>query len=149
MRKPFCQKNGLCRFDRVRATIPLRQEGIMNILVVDDEMVQIETLRRALRSKGYQVFEALNAIEALDQLESMTYRIDMVLTDYVMPGKDGIELLKKIREKYGELPVIIMTAYGGKDMLIDAMRNRCDGFIEKPFNVDQLINEIQRVMSRP
>jgi CheY-like chemotaxis protein len=120
----------------------------MNILVVDDEKVQIETLRRALRSKGYQVFEALNAIEALDQLESMTYRIDMVLTDYVMPGKDGIELLKKIREKYGELPVIIMTAYGEKGMLIDAMRNRCDGFIEKPFNVDQLINEIQRVLGK-
>lgn len=120
----------------------------MNILVVDDEKVQIETLRRALRSKGYQVFEALNAIEALDQLESMTYRIDMVLTDYIMPGKDGIELLKKIRKKCGELPVIIMTAYGEKAMLIDAIRNRCDGFIEKPFNVDQLINEIQRVMNK-
>ncbi|MCG2777518.1 MAG: response regulator [Desulfobacterales bacterium] len=120
----------------------------MNILVVDDEKVQIETLRRALRSKGYQVFEALNAIEALDQLESMTYRIDMVLTDYIMPGKDGIELLKKIREKYGELPVIIMTAYGEKEMLIDALRNRCDGFIEKPFNVDQLIGEIERVMKK-
>jgi DNA-binding NtrC family response regulator len=129
--------------------VVLRQEEAMNILVVDDEKVQIETLRRALRSKGYQVFEALNAIEALDHLESMTYRIDMVLTDYVMPGKDGIELLKKIREKYGELPVLIMTAYGEKSMLIDAIRNRCDGFIEKPFNVDQLINEIQRVMSKP
>jgi len=133
---------------RLRATIPLRQEETMNILVVDDEKVQIETLRRALRSKGYQVFEALNAIEALDQLESMTYRIDMVLTDYIMPGKDGIELLKKIREKYGELPVIIMTAYGEKEMLIDALRNRCDGFIEKPFNVDQLIGEIERVMKK-
>ena len=94
------------------------------------------------------MFEALNAIEALDQLESMTYRIDLVLTDYVMPGKDGIGLLKKIRKKYDELPVIIMTAYGEKGMLIDAMRNRCDGFIEKPFNVDQLINEIQRVMGK-
>ena len=120
----------------------------MNILVVDDEEVQIETLKRALRSKGYQVFKALNAIEALEQLNAMTYRIDMVLTDYVMPGKDGIELLKKIRETHGELPVIIMTAYGEKGVLIDAIRNRCDGFIEKPFNVDQLINEIERVMSR-
>lgn len=121
----------------------------MNILVVDDEEVQIETLKRALRSKGYQVFKALNAIEALEQLNAMTFRIDMVLTDYVMPGKDGIELLKKIRERHGELPVIIMTAYGEKGVLIDAIRNRCDGFIEKPFNVDQLINEIERVMSRP
>jgi DNA-binding NtrC family response regulator len=120
----------------------------MNILVVDNEEVQIETLKRALRSKGYQVLKALNAIEALEQLNAMTYRIDMVLTDYVMPGKDGIELLKKIREIHGELPVIIMTAYGEKGMLIDAIRNRCDGFIEKPFNVDQLINEIERVMSK-
>jgi DNA-binding NtrC family response regulator len=94
------------------------------------------------------VFEALNTIEALEQLESMTCRVDLVLTDYVMPGKDGIGLLKKIREKYDELPVIIMTAYKEKGMLIDAIRNRCDGFIEKPFNVDQLINEIQRVMGK-
>jgi DNA-binding NtrC family response regulator len=120
----------------------------MNILVVDDEEVQIQSLKRVLRSKGYQVFKALNAIQALEQLNAMTYRIDMVLTDYVMPGKDGIELLKKIREKHGELPVIIMTAYGEKGVLIDAIRNRCDGFIEKPFNADQLINEIERVMSK-
>ena len=120
----------------------------MNILVVDDEEVQIETLKRVLRSKGYQVFKALNAIEALEQLNAMPFRIDMVLTDYVMPGKDGIELLKKIRERYGELPVIVMTAYGEKSVVIDAIRNRCDGFIEKPFNVDQLINEIERVMSK-
>jgi CheY-like chemotaxis protein len=121
----------------------------MNILVVDNEEVQIETLKRVLRSKGYQVFKALNAIEALEQLNAMTYRIDMVLTDYVMQGKDGIELLKMIRERHGELPVIIMTAYAEKGVLIDAIRNRCDGFIEKPFNVDQLINEIERVMGRP
>ena len=120
----------------------------MNILVVDDEEVQVETLKRALRSKGYQVFKALSAVEALEQLHEMTYRIDVVLTDYVMPGKDGIELLKKIRESYEELPVIIMSAYGEKEMLIDALRNRCDGFIEKPFNVDQLIGEIERVMKK-
>ena len=118
----------------------------MNILVVDDEKVQIETLRRALRSRGYKVFEAFSAEDALRQLDIADCGIGLVLTDYVMPGNNGIELLKEIRSKHGKLPVIIMTAYGEKGMLIEALHNRCDGFMEKPFNVDQLINEIERVM---
>jgi signal transduction histidine kinase len=115
----------------------------MNILVVDDEKVQLETLRRGLGSKGHVVAEALSAEEALKHLGSDT-KIDLVLTDYAMPGMNGIELLRNIRESYGNLPVIMMTAYGEKDLIIDALRNRCDSFIEKPFTLDKLIQEIER-----
>ena len=118
----------------------------MNILIVDDEKVQIETLKRALRRRNIKVFEALSAGDAIEQLKKIVYKIDLVLTDYTMPGYDGIDLLKKIRGKYGDLPVIIMTAYGEKDMLIDALRSGCDGFIEKPFDLEQLLSEIERVM---
>jgi DNA-binding NtrC family response regulator len=72
-------------------------------------------------------------------------KIDLVLSDYVMPGLNGIELLKRIRENHGSLPVILMTAYGEKDLIIEALRNRCDSFLEKPFTLDQLIQEIERV----
>ncbi|MFH1625138.1 MAG: response regulator [Pseudomonadota bacterium] len=115
-----------------------------NILVVDDEAVQVESLRRGLRSKGYQVLEAMSAEEALVQLEVNSDKIDIVLTDYLMPGKNGMDLLKAIRKTYGSLPVIIMTAYGEKDVIIEALRNRCDSFIEKPFTLDQLMEEIER-----
>ena len=70
----------------------------------------------------------------------------MVLANNVLPDNEGIELLKEIRKRRGDLPVIIMTDYGEKRMLINALRHRCDGFIEKPFDLNQLINEIERVL---
>lgn len=116
----------------------------MNILIVDDEKVQLETLKRGLGSKGHVVAEALSAEEALEYLNKDGNKIDLVLTDYAMPGMNGIELLRKIRESHGNLPVIMMTAYGDKGLVIDALRNRCDSFIEKPFTLDQLVQEIER-----
>ncbi|UCE75222.1 MAG: response regulator [Methanomassiliicoccales archaeon] len=118
----------------------------MNILVVDDDALQLETLRRGLKNKGYQVLEALSGKEAVKCFaRSNMAKIDLVLSDYLMPGMNGIELVKKIRQNYGSLPVILMTAYGEKELVIEALRNRCDSFIEKPFTLDQLMQEIERV----
>jgi len=118
----------------------------MKIMVVDDEMVQIESLRRGLRSKRFDVVEALNGQEAMTRLNDENGSIDMVITDYSMPGMNGIDLLRKIREKDSSLPVIMMTAYGEKDLVIEAMRNDCDSFIEKPFTLEMLMKEIDRAM---
>ena len=118
----------------------------MNIMVVDDEKVQIESLRRGLRSRSFDVMEAENGEEALMRLDDENISIDMVITDYAMPGMNGIELLRKVRERNSSLPVIIMTAYGEKNLVIDAMRNHCDGFIEKPFTLDLLMEEIDRAL---
>jgi DNA-binding NtrC family response regulator len=119
----------------------------MHILVVDDDIVQLNTLRRGLKTKGHQVLEALTVEDALKNLnDADTPRIDLVLTDYVMPVRDGIDLLKTIRKNDSFLPVIIMTAHGDDDVFIDAFRNHCNGFIIKPFTSIQLIEEINRVM---
>ncbi len=118
----------------------------MNIMVVDDERVQVESLRRGLRSRRFGVVEALNGEEAVEHLNDENGSIDMVITDYAMPGMNGMDLLRSIREKDRYLPVIMMTAYGEKDLVIDAMRNHCDSFIEKPFTLDDLMNEIDRAM---
>ncbi len=118
----------------------------MNVLIVDDDIVQLETLRRGLRSRGHKVLEALNADEALKQFGRPKHtQIDLVLSDYIMPGMNGLDLLKRIRQDYSSLPFIIMTAYGEKDLVIEALRNRCDSFIEKPFTLDQLMDEVDRV----
>ncbi len=116
----------------------------MNVMVVDDESAQIETLSRGLKSKGYQIQGASNGEEAMAHLNDNHKKIDIVLTDYAMPGMNGLELLRKIRKNHKSLPVIMMTAYGEKDLIIDALRNRCDSFIEKPFTLDKLISEIER-----
>jgi signal transduction histidine kinase len=117
----------------------------MKILVVDDEIDEVESLSRGLRSKGHKVLQALSAQEALNHLQNDDSGIDLLITDYAMPIMNGMELLRNIRMNRGNLPVIMMTAYGQKDLVIDALRNHCDSFIEKPFTLDQLLNEIERV----
>lgn len=111
------------------------------ILIVDDKSVQLKTLRRALRTRGYQVIEAMSGKQALSHI-GKNQAIDMVLTDYAMPEMNGIELLQKIRETNKTLPVILMTAYGDKALVIKAMRHRCSGFIDKPFNMDEIMDII-------
>ncbi len=111
------------------------------ILIVDDEIVQIETLRRGLRTRGCRVLDALNGTEALARLEGSD-EIDLIVTDYAMPGMNGMELLAKIREQGRTTPVIMMTAYGDKDLVVEAMRHRCDGFLDKPFTLEELLEVI-------
>jgi len=119
----------------------------MNILIVDNNAVWLETLKRGLNIGGHEVVEAMSANEALMNLSNPdTPAIDLVLTNYVMPEMNGIELLKEIRMNYGLLPVIIMTAYAENSLLIEAFRNHCNGFIEKSSTLDQLMQEIKRVM---
>lgn len=118
------------------------------ILVVDDKRVQLKTLRRGLRTRGYQVVEAISGNHALDHLQKEE-TIDIVLTDFAMPEMNGIELLQKIRETNKTIPVIIMTAYGDKDLVIEAMHYRCNGFIEKPFNLDELLEMIHKTIIDP
>jgi hypothetical protein len=122
---------------------------MLNILVVDNNAVWLETLKRGLNISGHEVMEAMSANEAMMNLSNPnTHGIDLVLTDYVMPEMNGIELLKEIRKNFGSLPVVIMTAYVEKVLLIDAFRNHCNGFIEKSFTLDQLMQEINRVMEK-
>ena len=119
----------------------------MNILIVDDDLTQLETLRRGLRSKGYNVLEASTGKEALNLFQdTKTDQIHLILADYVMPEMNGLELLKKIREKSNSLPVIIMTAYVKNDLLLNIMRLNCNSIIEKPFTLNKLNGEIKKCL---
>lgn len=120
----------------------------MNILIVDDDLTQLETLRRGLRSKGYSVLEASSGKEALNLFEqNKTDKIHLVLADYVMPEMNGIELLKKIREKSNSIPVIIMTAYVKNNLLLEVMPFNCNSVIEKPFTLQRLHCEIEKCLN--
>ncbi|MFH0994536.1 MAG: response regulator [Pseudomonadota bacterium] len=119
----------------------------MNLLIVDNEIVQVENLSIGLSSRGYHVLQALSGQEALNLIENDANQIDLVITDYAMPEMNGIELLQHIRSRHGALPVILMTAYGQRELLLDALRNQCNGFIDKPFTLDWLLHEIERVKS--
>jgi len=115
------------------------------ILLVDDEPAQLKSLGIGLLRQGYRIVEALDGQAALHRLDDFRGEIEMVVTDYAMPGIDGLELLQRIRRKFLSIPVILITGHGDKSLVIKAMKNRCDSFIEKPFIMETLMLEIQRI----
>lgn len=117
------------------------------ILLVDDEPAQRKGLTMGLLKHGYRVIEAPDGKTALERLAFARGGIDLVVTDQSMPGIKGIELLRTIRERYGALPVILMTAYGDRTLINEAMLHRDNGYIEKPFAIAELLWEIERVLA--
>ena len=115
------------------------------ILLVDDDAI--------LRSEfveyfsEYRIIEAASGEEALKAV-SKAHSIDLVILDYRMPGLNGLEVLKKIREKDKDIGVIILTGYGSKEVVVEALRSRVNDFIEKPMNLDQTREAIEKVMNK-
>ncbi len=116
-----------------------------NILIVDDEAVQIKSLRLGLRSEWFSVTAALNAEEAVQYLEREPDGVDVIVSDYIMPGRDGLQLFEAVRRMDRQGPFIIMTACTRKDTAVKVEKSGCDGFIEKPFTISELRAEIDRV----
>jgi signal transduction histidine kinase len=116
-----------------------------HILIVDDEPTQLQSLKIGLSAKGYTVGEALNVRAALEYLENASQDIDLILADYLMPGLNGFELFERVKSLDPDVSLIMMTAYGKKELVMKALRSGCDGFIEKPFTMQELSEEIRRV----
>ncbi len=122
-----------------------RENAMKTILLVDDEPEQLRSLKIGLSGKGYKILGVTSGPAALESLENRHSPVHIVITDYFMPEMDGIDLLKHIRKRFRSLPVVLMTAYGQKSLVVEALKNQCDGFIEKPFTSEALIQEIDRI----
>jgi len=117
------------------AAAPVKQIT-RNILVVDDEEYMLSLLREVIRTLGFHPVTATNGLQALNKLS--TQAIDLVITDINMPGMSGIELLKKVKRQLPRIPVVLITGYG-KERAAEAAREfRADGFIGKPFHIEEL-----------
>jgi DNA-binding NtrC family response regulator len=112
------------------------------LLVVDDEAAMRRNVRDLLSSPSLAVLEAENGRRALELLE--LGGVDVVLLDIHMPGIDGIETLVRIKRLWPDLPVILFTAYGTSERVIEAMKKGAYDYIEKPFDAE----DIQLVITR-
>lgn len=106
------------------------------ILLVDDEADLREVLDISLSDTGYEVLTAENGAQALNILKEND--IPVVITDIKMPGIDGIELLRKIKNKNPETEVIMLTGHGDLDLAIKSLKHKATDFITKPINDDAL-----------
>ena len=114
------------------------------ILVVDDEQLIRWCLRERLREAGHQVIEARDGREALDRVED---HVDLLLLDLKLPDRDGLGVLKEIRGRGFDAPVIIMTAYGTPEVVDEAHRLGAYGVVDKPFRYDELLTLVSEVLA--
>jgi DNA-binding NtrC family response regulator len=117
-----------------------------NLLVVDDQKTQRETLQKVLESWGHSVLSACNGSDALEKIKDNS--INLVLTDLQMPKMGGLDLLSIIKGARPDIDVIVMTAYGSVDTAVQAMKSGATDFITKPVDLDQLEIVLCRTMDK-
>jgi two-component system NtrC family response regulator len=115
------------------------------ILIVDDEKNYPTILGEVIKEEGFEPVTAPSGLIALDILRSEP--IDLVLTDVMMPGMDGIELLEQIKELDPTLPVMVMTAHGSVERAVEAMQKGAFTYILKPFDNETLVAHITKAIA--
>ena len=124
----------------------MTRNPLKRVLVVDDEPMIVSLLSTILREKGWDVTEARSGTEGIDQLDRG--RFDVILTDLVMPGDSGIDLLRAAKEIHPDVEVILMTGYATADTAIEAMRNGAFHYIMKPLKTEELVNLVEKAYSQ-
>lgn len=114
------------------------------ILVVDDEKNLRYLLKNALASEHAEIFTASTGIEALEKIDEIIP--DLILLDLILPDINGIQILKRIKKKYPEIIIIIMTAFEEVRSAVEAMKNQAYDYICKPFDVEEIRLIVHRAL---
>jgi DNA-binding response OmpR family regulator len=126
------------------ARVPVVAEH--RVLVVDDEAVVVNSIRKTLTRKGFVVDEAFTGAEALSWVAGHDY--DLVLLDMKLPDVIGLDLLPKIKRLKPELPVVIVTGYASIDTAVEAIRRGATDYMAKPFTTDELYTLAGRIVEQ-
>jgi DNA-binding NtrC family response regulator len=116
------------------------------ILIIDDEPIVRDSLEVALKTSGYEAVTARTGEEGLELFEKESP--DLVLLDHWLPGINGDEVLRRIKEASSEIPVIIMTAQGSIELAVNSMKMGAFDFLVKPFELDQIETLVKKGLER-
>ena len=114
------------------------------ILIVDDEKLQREIIILTLKKEGYDLAEAVSVRDALSLLEKREF--DLILTDLMMPGQTGMELLEQVQKVDPEQCVVIMTAHGSIKTAVEAIQKGAFNYLEKPIEGEQLLLAVNKAL---
>ncbi len=118
-----------------------------SILIVDDDVKLCDVLSEELSEIGYMTNKVYNAEDALKLLLSGT-PIDLILLDLKMPGKDGFYVLQMLKKMNLNVKVIVLTAYADVKSAIDSAKMGANDFISKPYDLDELLITIRKVLQK-
>lgn len=118
------------------------------ILLVDDEVHMLDLVGETLRSFGYKVIPQPDAESALSVIRQGT-GIDLVITDYRMPGMDGVEFLKIVRTTSPSVPIIMLTAYSSVETYLKTISLGAFEYLNKPYTEKELYHIVKSALQRP
>ncbi len=122
----------------------------MKILVVDDFSTMRRIIKNILRQMGFEnIYEADDGTTALEMLRSE--KIQFIISDWNMPHMSGIDLLKAVRtsEEWKEMPFLMVTAEGQKEQVLEAVKNKVNNYVVKPFTAETLVGKINKIFEAP
>ena len=120
--------------------------GSGTILLIDDEKMILEVGRELLEELGYTVLPAMSGQEAVDIFQQDQDSIDMIIMDMIMPGMSGSETFDRLKEINPDVKILLSSGYSVDGQATKILRRGCDGFIQKPFNMNQLAEKIHKIM---
>jgi len=118
----------------------------MNILIVDDDLELLDQLSSSLERKRYRVETAANGEQALDKLFAITY--DLILLDIMLPRRDGLSVLREIRQAGLNTPVLMLTARSDVEDKVKGLDYGADDYLSKPFSMAELMARIRAMLRR-
>lgn len=121
----------------------------VKVLVADDDPAIQELIRLNLEVQGYQVIIASNGVETVRK--ALSERPDLIILDILMPEMDGYEVMRLLKnsEETSNIPIIVLTAYASDAGALVSWMEGAEGYLAKPFNPDELLMLVERVLSSP
>ncbi len=115
----------------------------MKILVAEDEIIMLKTIEHRLKKDGHTIVTSQDGREALKNIEESTF--DLIITDIMMPYASGLEIIGALNKKEGKkTPVIVLSAMGQENVVLQAFELGADDFITKPFSPNELSMRVKR-----
>lgn len=116
------------------------------VLLVDDEEDFLDSLSQRLETRGLKVTGATRGEDAVDMVDRQEF--DAIVLDLAMPGMDGLETLKRIREKHPESEIIMLTGHASIKSSVEAMKLGAEDYLEKPFEINELLEKIKEAKNK-
>ena len=113
-------------------------------LVVDDDQVVLDSCKRVFEAEGIEVYLVPSAEKALEVMENNNFSV--ILVDVKMPEQDGMYLMRKVKERWPEVPIVVMSGYPTAETIDDVFQLGAAKFLAKPFTPDELLETVHQIL---